>query len=93
MSGALRKTRNLEKAQHEWEEEMYAVWPQMLRNAVRMNPDLAKAKQTLTRKEQESGAPHGMTVLCVVVYEIMGPSSVYIIWSHHQQITLFTLQV
>jgi hypothetical protein len=66
MSGAHRQTRNLEKTEHEWEEEMYAVWPQMLRNAVRMNPELAKAKKPLTKGEQESGAPHGMAVLpCV----------------------------
>jgi hypothetical protein len=93
MSGAQRQTRNLEKAQHEWEEEMYAVWPQMLRNAVRIDPQLAKAKQPLTKKEQQSGDPHGMAVLCVIVHEIMGPSPVHITWSHHQQITLFTLQV
>lgn len=93
MSGALRTTRNVEKTKHEWEEEMYAVWPQMLRNAVRMNPELAEAKIPLTKKEQESGVPHGMAVLCVVMHEIMGPSSVYITWSHHQQTTLFTLQV
>ena len=93
MSGAHRQTRNLEKAQHEWEEEMYAVWPQMLRNAVRIDPQLAKAKQPLTKKEQQSGDPHGMAVLRVIVHEIMGPSPVHITWSHHQQITLFTLQV
>ena len=93
MSGAFRQTRNLEKTEHEWEEEMYAVWPQMVRNAVRVNPELAKAKQPLTKKEQSSEAPHGMAVLCVIVHEIMGPSSVHITWSHHQQMTLFTLQV
>jgi hypothetical protein len=71
MSGALRETRNLEKAEHEWREEMYAMWPQMLRNAVRMSPELATAKQPLTKKEQESGAPHGMAVLCVIVHEII----------------------
>jgi hypothetical protein len=43
----------------------------MLRNAVRMNPELATAKQPLTKKEQESGAPHGMAVLCVIVHEII----------------------
>jgi hypothetical protein len=80
MSGALRQTRNLEKTEHEWQEEMYAVWPQMLRKAVRMNPQLAQAKQPLKKKEQESGAPHGMAVLCVIVHEIMGPSSVHITW-------------
>jgi hypothetical protein len=93
MSGAHRLTRNVEKSHHEWEEEMYAVWPQMLRNAVRENPELAEAKQPLSKKEQEAGVPHGMAVLCVVVHEIMGPSSVYITWSHHQQIALFILQV
>ena len=92
MSGALRQTRNLEKTEHEWAEEMYAMWPQMLRNAVRMNPELAKAKEPLTKKAQESGVPHGMAVLCVVVHEMMGPSFDFT-WSHHQQITLFTLQV
>jgi hypothetical protein len=93
MSGAFRTTRNLEKTEHEWAEEMYAVWPTMLRNAVRMNPELAKAKQPSTKKKQTSGAPHGMAVLCVIVHERMGPSSVYITWSHHQHITLFTRQV
>ena len=93
MSGAHRETRNLEKPQHEWEEEMYALWPQMLRNAVRLNPALATAKKPMTKKEQEQGAPNRMAVLCVVVHEILGPSSVYITWSHHEQITLFTLQV
>ncbi len=75
MSGAHRKTRNLEKTQHEWEEEMYAVWPQMLRNAVRMDPELAKTRKPLKKKEQQDNAPHGMAVLCVIVHEIMGPSS------------------
>jgi len=93
MSGAVRTTRNLEMTEHEWEEEMYALWPQMMRNAVRMNPALATAKKPLTKREQTSGVPHGMAVLCVIVHEIMGPSSVYITWSHHQQITRFTLQV
>jgi hypothetical protein len=95
MSGATRQTRNLEMSQHEWEGEMYALWPQMLRIAVAENPELAEAKKPLTKKEQKSGAPHGMAVLCVIVHEIMGSSSVYITWSvlsHHQQITLFTLQ-
>jgi hypothetical protein len=63
MSGAHRETRNLEKPQHEWEEEMYAVWPQMLRNAVRSIPELAEAKQPMTKKEQEQGAPYGMAHL------------------------------
>jgi hypothetical protein len=90
MSGALRETRNLEKTEHEWEEEMYAVWPQMLRNAVRDNPELATAKKPLTKKEKESGVPHGMAVLCVVVHELMGPSFVHITWSYHQKVTLFT---
>jgi hypothetical protein len=93
MSGAHRTTRNLENTEHAWEEELYALWPQMLRNAVRMNPELATAKQPLTKKEKESGAPHGMAVLCVIVHELMGPSSIYNTWSHHQHITLFTLQV
>ena len=93
MSGAYRTTRNLEKTEHEWKEEMYAVWPQMLRNAVRINPALARAKQSLTKKEQNLGAPHGMAVLCVIVHDIMGPSYAYITWSHHQHFTLFTLQV
>ena len=93
MSGALRQTRNLEKSQHEWEEEMYSVWPQMLRNAVRKNPELAKANIPRTKKERESGTPHGMAVMCVIVHVIMGPLSVYITWSHQQQITLLTLQV
>jgi hypothetical protein len=65
----------------------------MLRSAVRQNPVLATTRKPLTKQDQESGAPHGMAVLCVVLHEIMGPSSVYITWSHHQQITLFTLQV
>jgi hypothetical protein len=90
MSGALRETRNLEKTEHEWEEEMYAVWPQMLRNAVRDNPELATAKKPLTKKEKESGVPHGMAVLCVVVHELMGPLFVHITWSYHQKVTLFT---
>ena len=60
MSGAHLQTRNLEKAEHEWEEEMYAVWPQFLRYAVKMNPALAEAKKPLTQKEHESGTPHGV---------------------------------
>jgi hypothetical protein len=93
MSGAVRETRNLEKTEHEWEEEMYALWPQMLRKAVLLDPELLTATKKLTVEEQEAGTPHGMAVLCVAVHTIMGPSSVYIAWSHHQQITLFTLQV
>jgi hypothetical protein len=93
MSGAVTTTRNLEKTEHEWDEELYALWPQMLRNATRINPQLAEEKQPLTKKEKELGDPHGVTVLCVAVHEIMGPSSVYITWSNHLQITLFTLQV
>jgi hypothetical protein len=94
MSGAIRETRNLEKTQHEWQEEMYAVWPQMLRNAVRMDPELAKATKPLKKKKQESGAPHGMAVLCVIVHEIMGPSSIYITWSvsSSTNYTFYTLQ-
>jgi len=93
MSGAVRTTRNLEKSEHEWEAEMYAMWPSMLRKAVKLNPKLVKSKKSLTAKEKKGGKPHGMVVLCVVVHKLIGPSSVHITWSHHQQITLFTLQV
>ncbi len=79
MSGAVRETRNLEKAEHEWEEEMYALWPQMLRKAVLQDPELLFATKKLTVKEQEAGTPHGMAVLCVAVHTIMGPSSVYLV--------------
>jgi hypothetical protein len=65
MSGATRETRNVENSKHEWAEDMYALWPQMLRDAVRTNPELAKAKKPLTKKEQESGVPHGMESLCM----------------------------
>jgi hypothetical protein len=78
MSGATRDTRNLEMTQHEWEEEMYALWPLMLRSAVQLDPELLAHKKPLTKKKQELGLPHGIAVLCVVVHEIMGPSSVYI---------------
>jgi hypothetical protein len=78
MSGAVRTTRNLEKSEHEWEEEMYAIWPSMLRKAVEMNPELVKSKKSLTAKKKAEGTPHGMVVLCVVVHKLIGPSSVHI---------------
>jgi hypothetical protein len=78
MSGAVRTTRNLEKSEHEWEEEMYAIWPSMLRKAVGLNPELIKSKKSLTAKKKAAGTPHGMVVLCVVVHKLIGPSSVHI---------------
>ena len=45
LSGAARETRNLEMSLHEWEEELYALYPTYLRRVAYADPSLLKENQ------------------------------------------------
>ena len=45
LSGAARETRNLEMSLHQWEEELYALYPTYLRRVAYANPSVLKENQ------------------------------------------------